>query len=64
MSAHFEKWGWISFLSHVAESKVFDRSGNDSIESAKMAKCYNVLVWASEKKDKDEAIALHYENQK
>lgn len=56
MSMHFNNWGWISFLSYVAESKVFDKSGYDSIESAKLAKAYNVLVWASEKHDKDEII--------
>lgn len=61
MTAHFAKWGWVSFLSYVAESKVFDVAGFDSIESAKRAKCFNVFVWASEKKDKDETLAHYYE---
>lgn len=46
-------WGWINFLSSIAESKVFDipGSGMDSIECAKIAKAFKVLVFASEKKD-------------
>ncbi len=56
MALHFETWGWISFLSTIAETKIFDISGLDSIESAKRAKLYNVLVFASEKKDKEDYI--------
>jgi hypothetical protein len=45
----------------VAESKVFDLHGMDSIDSAKRANLYKVLVWSSEKKEKEEAIAEYYE---
>jgi hypothetical protein len=62
MKEHFAKWGWVSFLSYIAESKVFDIAGIDSIESAKRARLYPVLVWASEKKDKEEAVGLYYES--
>lgn len=56
MALHFETWGWISFLSTISETKIFDISGLDSIESAKRAKLYNVLVFSSEKKDKEDYI--------
>lgn len=62
MGAHFQRYGWVSFLSYVAESKVFDVSGSDSIDSAKNAQLYKVLVWSSEKREKEEAIASHYES--
>lgn len=50
---HYEEWGWINFLSAMAETKVFDvlGSGMDSIECAKQAKAFKVLTYASEKKD-------------
>jgi len=51
----------VSFLSYVAESKVFDITGMDSIDSAKKAQLYKVLVWSSEIKEKEEAIADYYE---
>jgi hypothetical protein len=41
---------------------VFDLSGMDSIDSAKKAQLYKVLVWSSEKKEKEEAIADYYES--
>lgn len=60
--AHYEQWGWISFLSSMAETKVFDipGSGMDSIECCKRASAYKVLIYASEKKDYDIALKEAY----
>lgn len=65
LSKHFDRWGWISFLTYIAECGLFTipGAGLNAIECAKRAKLYEVLVYASEKKDHDEAIALYYENQ-
>lgn len=63
LTKHFEQFGWVSFLSFVAESKMFDISGKNSIDSAKSSKLYEVLVWSSEKKNKEEAIAQHFDQQ-
>lgn len=62
--AHFETWGWINFLSSIAETKVFDvpGSGLDSIESAKKAKAFKVLTFASEKKEYGLAYEESYKN--
>lgn len=62
MTEHFKKYGWVSFLSYVAESNVFNVTGLDSIDSAKQANLYKVLVWASERKEREETIQQHYEN--
>lgn len=62
MTHHFAKYGWVSFLSYVAESNVFNVTGLDSIDSAKQANLYKVLVWASERKEREETIHQHYEN--
>lgn len=64
MKALFERWGWISFLSHMAESKVFDIPGNglNSIENAKNSKLYVVLVYSSEKKDSEDIVNAYYES--
>lgn len=43
---------------------MFDIAGLDSIDSAKQAQLYKVLVWSSEKKEKEEAIANYYEQLK
>jgi hypothetical protein len=53
MARHYEVWGWINFLSSIAEAKIFDiaGSGKDSIECAKGANLYKVLMYASEKRD-------------
>lgn len=53
MVKHFETWGWIAYLSSIAESKVFDipGSGLDSIECAKQVSLYKVLMYSSEKRD-------------
>lgn len=61
MSNHFEKYGWVSFLSYIADSRIFDISGMNSIDAAKHTKLYPILVWASEKKEKEELIASYYE---
>lgn len=59
---HYEEWGWINFLSSIAETKVFDVPGKgiDSIECAKIAKAFKVLVFASEKKDFNVAMNEAY----
>lgn len=66
LSGHFDRWGWISFLTYVAEAGLFTvpGAGMNAIDCAKQAKLYDVLVYASEKKDHDEAINLYYENYK
>lgn len=64
MKSHFAKWGWISFLSYVAkEGGIFDISGNGKsrLQNIKEAKLYDVLIWASEVKDKEEIINAYYE---
>lgn len=60
---HFETYGWINFLKVIAQTKVFDipGSGKNSIECARDAKCFDVLIWASEDKSLNEAQALDYE---
>lgn len=49
----YEEWGWINFLSAMAETKIFDipGSGFDSVECTKIAKAYKVLIYASQRKD-------------
>lgn len=51
--AFYEEWGWVNFLSAMAETKIFDIPGRglDSIECAKIAKAFNVLIYASQRKD-------------
>ena len=60
--AHYENWGWLSFLSTMAESKVFDMpgSGLDSIECVKNSNGYKVLIYASQKRDLSIAEAEAY----
>ena len=59
MMKHYERWGWPNFLSSIAETKVFDvpGSGKDSIECAKDANLFKVLMYASEKRDYNVAYA-------
>jgi hypothetical protein len=49
----YEEWGWIDFLINVAESNIFIKSGSGltGLECAKIAKAYEVLVWASKQKE-------------
>lgn len=58
-------WGWVQFLKEIAKSKVFDIVGNgkNSIECAKDAKLFDVLIWASEEKQFQDAQALDYERE-
>lgn len=50
---HFKQWGWIEFLDSVAQAPEFIKSGSGltGLECAKIAKAYDVLIWASMKKD-------------
>lgn len=58
MIKHYERFGWINFLSSIAETKIFDipGSGMDSIDCAKRANLYKVLIYASEKRDYNVAV--------
>ena len=58
LSSHFEKWGWISFLTYVTEKSIFDISGNgkSKLQNTKETKLYDVLVWADKRSDYEEAI--------
>lgn len=61
-----EQWGWVSFLKEIAKTKVFDipGSGKNSIECAKDTKAYDVLIFASEEKQLNEAQNMDYEAMK
>lgn len=54
----------MTFLRYIAESEVFTVSGMNAIDSAKQSKLYDVLVYASEKKDMDELVNSYYEHLK
>lgn len=59
-----QQWGWVNFLKEIAKSKVFDNPAiGNSIECVKKAKLYDVLVYASEEKEYQEAAALDYERE-
>ena len=64
LKAHFEKWGWVSFLTYVAEKGTifYKYNGLSNLDNIKSTKCYNVLLWASEQKDHEEIINAHYES--
>lgn len=64
MGQLFERWGWVSFLTMIAEAGVFtvQGSGLNAIDNAKATKLYDVLVYASEKKDSEELINDYYES--
>lgn len=52
----------MTFLSFIAEQPQFVRhNGKSAIENVKEEKLYDVLTFASEKKDLDDLIASHYE---
>jgi len=52
----------VNFLSFIAESGVFDRAnGKTKIENARIAKLWDVLIYASEKKGYEGAINAFYE---
>jgi hypothetical protein len=51
----------VNYLSFIAESGVFDRAnGLNSIENAKRAKLWDVLIYSSEKKSYEEAQEAFY----
>ena len=56
MHAHFNRWGWITLLRQIAEAGIFSIHGNglNAIDNAKAAPLYQVLTYASEKKDYNE----------
>jgi hypothetical protein len=54
-------WEWVNFLSFIAESKVFDRAnGMTSIDNARAAALWDVLIYASEKKSYEQAMDAFY----
>jgi hypothetical protein len=59
---HYEEWGWVNFLSSIAETKIFDipGSGLNSVQCAQKTKAFVVLTYASEKKDFDIAMKEAY----
>lgn len=63
---HFDKWGWQSFLTFVAESGLFTIPGigKNAIDCAKISLLYDVLSFTSERKDHDEIIASWQEAQR
>ena len=60
---HMKHWGWINFLKEIAKTKVFDipASRKNSIDCAREANAFDVLMYASEDKDFAEARALDQE---
>jgi hypothetical protein len=54
----------VNFLKSVAVTKVFDIPGMNSIDAARAANCFDVLVFTSEEKEFNEAQYLDYEAQK
>jgi len=63
MRRHMEQWGWVNFLKEVAKTKIYDipDSGLNSIDCARRAKAFDVLVDASESKLNNEAYSLDME---
>ncbi len=58
LTRHFQDWEWINLLSFIAESGVFNRSnGKTAIYNAKIASLFEVLIYASEKKEYERAQA-------
>ena len=60
---HFEQYGWINFLKTIAATKVFDMPGcgMNSIDCAREASAFDVLVYASEEKSFSESQYLDQE---
>lgn len=56
-------YGWINFLKSIAATKVFDIAGGgkNSIQNAREANVFDVLIYASEEKSLNEAQALDHE---
>lgn len=61
MKHHFEVYGWLNLLKEVAKTKVFDMAGMNSIDAAREAKAFDVLIFASEEKMFNEAQNLEME---
>lgn len=63
MKEHMQRWGWINFLKEIAKTKVFDiaGSGHNSIDCARRSNGFDVLMYASEDKDLQEALGLDQE---
>jgi hypothetical protein len=55
----------VNFLKSIAATKVFDMPGShmNSIDCARKAKAFDVLVYASEDKTYNEAQALDFEEE-
>lgn len=52
---------WVNFLSFISESKIFDRSnGLTSVDNARAAKLWDVLIYSSEKKSYEKAMEAYY----
>lgn len=62
MISYYEEWGWIDFLAEMAKTKVFDLQGSglDSVECVKKAQAYKVLMYASNEKQKNNALHSLY----
>lgn len=60
-----ETFGWVNLLKEVAKTKVFDIPGGrmNSIDSVRDAKCFDVLIFASEEKAYNEAQNLDMERE-
>ena len=54
----------MSFLTFVAEKGIifYRNNGKTNLDNIKEAKCYDVLLWASEQKDYEESINAYYES--
>lgn len=58
-------WGWVNLLKEVAITKVFDVAGKgNSIDCARDAKCFDVLMLVSEDRLIKESEVLDFESKK
>lgn len=57
-------WSWVNFLKEIAKTKVFDlpASGMNSIDCAKKSKLFDVLIFASEEKEFNEAQSMDFDD--
>lgn len=64
MSAHFDKWGWISFMNYVAQNATifYKSNGLSNLDNIKQTKAYDVLLWASCQKDEEKILQQHQDN--
>lgn len=64
MAKHMEQWGWVNFLKTIAKTKVYDIAGSmlNSIDCARKALLYEVLIDASEERDHNLALSRDMEN--